>query len=81
MRTHSSASDLILEAETSHSVKMRKLRLRVSLSWPKDPQGKNSGDKIRIQVFRNLPQRALIREIESHLFEEDPAWRQDFLIS
>ena len=81
MRTHSSASDLVLEAETSHKGKMKKLRLYVRLSWPKKPEGKNSDDKIRIQVFRNLPQRTLIREVESHLFEEDCAWRQDFLIS
>lgn len=81
VRTHSSASDLVLEVGTSPKVKMRKPRLSASLSWSKDPQGKNSSDKIRIQIFRNLPQRALIREIESHMLEEDPAWRQDFLIS
>jgi hypothetical protein len=81
VRTHSSAGDLVLEAETAHNGKMKKPRLYVSLSWPKNPEGKNSDDKIRIQVFRNLPQRTPIREVESHLFEENRAWRQDFLIS
>lgn len=44
-------------------LKMRKPRLIMSLSQPKDPQGKNSGDKARVWVFRNPPKRAVIREI------------------
>lgn len=48
MKTHSSAGDLVLEAETAHNGKMKRPRRYVSLSPPKNPEGKNSGDKIRI---------------------------------